>query len=104
MPQLMFDCSALPTSPTVARQRTSTRRISPDGMRRWAMEPSFASSCTEAPAERANFAPPPGRSSMAWMVVPTGMLRSARLLPGLMSAVGPFSIRSPCCRPRGAMM
>src|SRR3712207_7227671 len=24
LPQLMFDCSALPTSPTVARQRTST--------------------------------------------------------------------------------
>ena len=50
--------------------------------------PSFASSCTEAPAERANFAPPPGRSSIAWIVVPTGMLRSARLLPGLMSAAG----------------
>ena len=52
------------------------------------MVPSFASSCTEAPAERANFAPPPGRSSMAWIVVPTGMLRSGRLLPGLMSAAG----------------
>ena len=100
LPQLMFDCSALPTSPMVARQRTSTRRISPDGIRRWAMVPSFASSCTEAPAERANFAPPPGRSSMAWIVVPTGMLRSGRLLPGLMSAPGPFSIRSPCDRPR----
>src|SRR6201995_5479318 len=33
LPQLMFACSALPTSPTVARQRTSTRRISPLGMR-----------------------------------------------------------------------
>src|SRR5690606_29372959 len=31
LPQLMLDCSALPTSPTVARQRTSTKRISPDG-------------------------------------------------------------------------
>ena len=29
LPQLMLDCSALPTSPTVARQRTSTLRISP---------------------------------------------------------------------------
>src|ERR671939_244219 len=69
LPQLMLLCSALPTSPTVARQRTSTRRISPDGMRRWAYAPSFASSCTEAPAERANLAPPPGRSSIAWIVV-----------------------------------
>src|SRR6476469_8497508 len=33
LPQLMFACSALPTWPTVARQRTSTRRISPLGMR-----------------------------------------------------------------------
>ncbi len=68
------------------------------------MVPSFASSCTEAPAERANLAPPPGRSSIAWIVVPTGMLRIARLLPGLMSAPGPFSTRSPCCRLRGARM
>src|ERR671922_2350255 len=60
LPQLMLDCSALPTSPTVARQRTSTSRISPEGMRRWAMRPSLASSCTEAPAERADLAPPPG--------------------------------------------
>ena len=29
------DCSALPTSPTVARQRTSTLRISPEGIRSW---------------------------------------------------------------------
>src|SRR5213596_2010787 len=42
LPQLMFDCSALPTSPTVARQRTSTWRISPDGIRSWAWVPSFA--------------------------------------------------------------
>ncbi len=40
LPQLMFDCSALPTSPTVARQRTSTYRISPDGSRSWARLPS----------------------------------------------------------------
>ncbi len=33
LPQLMFDCSALPTSPTVARQRASTLRISPEGIR-----------------------------------------------------------------------
>ena len=104
LPQLMFDCSALPTSPTVARQRTSTLRISPDGIRSWAYGPSLATSWTLAPAERAILAPPPGRSSIAWMTVPTGMLRSGRLLPGLMSADGPFSIRSPCLSLFGAMM
>src|SRR5450631_4688834 len=31
LPSLMLPCSALPTSPTVAPQLTSTRRISPEG-------------------------------------------------------------------------
>src|SRR6266498_5915091 len=80
LPQLMLDCSALPTSPTVARHRTSTLRISPDGIRSWACGPSLATSWTLDPADRAIFAPPPGRSSMACTTVPTGMLRSGRLL------------------------
>src|SRR5438105_12392815 len=104
LPQLMLACSALPTSPTVARQRTSTLRISPEGIRSWAYGPSLATSCTLAPAERAILAPPPGRSSMAWTTVPTGMLRSGRLLPGLMSADGPDSTRSPWASLAGAMM
>src|SRR6202034_4560577 len=33
LPSLMLPCSALPTSPMVARPATSTRRISPDGNR-----------------------------------------------------------------------
>ena len=41
---------------------------------------------------------------MQWIVVPTGMLRSGRLLPGLMSAVGPASIAVPWLTPSGAMM
>ena len=104
LPQLMFDCSALPTSPTVARQRRSTLRISPEGMRSCANGPSLATSWTLAPAERAIFAPPPGRSSIACTTVPTGMLRSGRLLPGLMSADGPFSTRSPWDSRFGARM
>ena len=32
LPSLMLPCSELPTSPTVARQVASTRRISPDGI------------------------------------------------------------------------
>ena len=95
LPQLMLDCSALPTSPMVARQRASTLRISPEGIRSWAYGPSLATSCTEAPAERAIFAPPPGRSSIACTTVPSGMFLSGRLLPGLMSAPTPFSIQSP---------
>jgi hypothetical protein len=98
----MFDCSALPTSPTVARQRTSTLRISPDGIRSWAYGPSLATSCTERR--------PSGRSSRRRRAqldrvddVPTGMLRSGRLLPGLMSAPGrsrPVAL----LQPFGAMM
>ena len=57
-----------------------------------------------APAERAIFAPPPGRSSIAWITVPTGMLRIGSELPGLMSAPGPFSIVSPCLSRFGARM
>ena len=34
---------------------------------------SRATSWALMPAERAILAPPPGRSSIAWMVVPTGM-------------------------------
>ena len=104
LPQLMLEWSELPTSPTVARQRTSTLRISPDGMRSCAYGPSFATSCTLEPAERAIFAPPPGRSSIACTTVPVGMLRSGRLLPTLMSARGPASTLSPCFSFAGAMM
>src|SRR5437016_14342495 len=37
LPQLINSFSAFPTSPTVARHRTSTSRISPDGSRRVAL-------------------------------------------------------------------
>src|ERR687897_3583576 len=94
LPQLMFDCSALPTSPTVARQRESTLRISPEGRRSCAYGPSLATSWTPEPADRAILAPPPGRSSIACTTVPVGMLRSGRLLPGLMSEPAPLSHRS----------
>ena len=52
--------------------------------------PSRASNCTEVPAARANWAPLPGCSSIAWMVEPTGMLRKGRQLPGLMGASAPL--------------
>src|ERR1700756_5990761 len=61
LPSLMLPCSALPTSPTVARHSTLTRRISPEGMRRAAYAPSLASSCTAEPADPRVFSPPPPR-------------------------------------------
>ncbi len=100
----MLEWSALPTSPTVARQVTSTRRISEDGMRRMAYLPSLPMSCTEVPAERAMAAPLPGWNSMAWTRVPTGISDSGRALPGLMSAPGPEMTVSPTLRPLGARM
>src|SRR5690625_4022106 len=104
LPQLMLVCSAFPTAPTVARQRTSTLRISPEGIRSCAQVPSLATSWTPTPADRPIFAPPPGRSSMPCTTVPTGMLRNGRLLPGVMSAPAPDSTESPCRNRAGASM
>src|SRR5581483_11958916 len=52
-PIVTLPCSTFPTCPTVARQVRSTRRISPDGRRSVAWPPSFATSWTPEPAERA---------------------------------------------------
>ena len=88
LPQLMFDCSALPTSPIVARQRTSTMRISPDGMRSCAYEPSLATSWMRGAGRAGDLRAAAGPQLDRVDTVPTGMLRSGRLLPGLMSALG----------------
>ncbi len=85
LPREISSASALPTSPMVARQSIGTRRISVLGSRRVTKSPSLATSCTLAPALRAIFAPAPGFISMLWMVVPTGMKRIGRALPGRMS-------------------
>ena len=77
---------ALPSTPIVARQSTSTIRISPEGSRSVAYVPSFATSWIAVPAERPSWPPRPGVSSTLWTVVPVGMLASGRQLPGAMSA------------------
>src|SRR5581483_11945131 len=51
LPPVMLPWSTLPTWPTVARQVRRTRRISPDGSRRVACPPSFATSWMPEPAE-----------------------------------------------------
>ena len=68
----------------------------PLGRRSVAIEPSLAISWTLVPAERAILAPAPGFSSIAWITVPTGMLRSGSALPGRISASGPDISVSPC--------
>src|SRR5438552_3910626 len=60
LPSETSSASALPTSPTVARQSMVTRRISVLGRRSVAKYPSLATSCTLAPAPRASLQPAPG--------------------------------------------
>jgi hypothetical protein len=74
---LMLDCSALPTSPTVAGSARRRSASPPEGIRSCARAPSLATSWTRAPAERAILAPPPGRSSIAWTVVRPGCCAAA---------------------------
>ena len=87
-----------------ARQSTCTLRISPERSRSCAKMPSRASSWTDAPAERAICAPLPCCISTQCTVVPTGMFRSGRQLPGLMPASMPDMSCVPTATPRGAMM
>src|SRR5262249_11967367 len=53
LPPVTFSWSTLPTWPTVARQASGTRRISPEGRRRTPKPSSFATSWTARPAGRA---------------------------------------------------
>ena len=85
----------------MARQVSSTRRISEEGMRRMAYLPSLPISWMLVPAERASAAPLPGCSSTACTSVPTGMADSGKALPGLMSTSVPLMTMSPTFRPLG---
>src|SRR5947208_11618425 len=49
LPSWTSSCSGLPTSPIVALQSDSTRRISPEGRRSVANRLSLATSCTLVP-------------------------------------------------------
>ena len=68
------------------------------------MSPSFAASWIAVPAARPSLPPWPGTSSTLWTIVPVGMSRSARALPGVMSAPGPDWTVSPTEIPAGARM
>src|SRR5512132_749339 len=58
-------------------------------MRSVASLPSRAISCAPAPAERTIWPPLPGLSSTLCRVVPSGILRSGRALPGFTGASSP---------------
>src|SRR4029450_6355230 len=102
LPSWISSCSALPTSPIVALQAASTRRVSPEGRRSVAILPSLAMTGMLVPAEGAKRGPPPGLSSTACTVVPTGMFRSGSELPGRTSAPSPDISPSPTRGPLGA--
>src|ERR1700682_2454766 len=94
-------CSALPTVPTVARQLPCTRRISVEAMRSVTYSPSFATTSSFVPAERAILPPAPGFSSTLCTSVPSGISRSGRALPTRLSEPGPETILSPTDSPLG---
>ena len=74
LPILISSASALPTSPTVARQSIGTRRISVLGQAQGGevalLGHELDARCRR---ERAILPPPPGLSSTLCTVVPTGM-------------------------------
>src|SRR5262245_24920750 len=74
-------CSALPTSPTVARQRPWTRRISLDRRRRVTYSPSFATTWALEPAVRIICPPFPILSSTLCTLVPSGISLSGSAFP-----------------------
>src|SRR5215470_7563878 len=59
LPPVTFSWSTLPTWPTVARQVSGTRRISPEGSRNVPNPSSFATSWIPEPALRASWPPRP---------------------------------------------
>src|SRR5919109_1199855 len=92
-------CSALPTSPMVARQRPCTSRISVERSRRVTYSPSLATTWALEPAVRASCPPFPILSSMLCTVVPSGISLSGRALPVRVSDPGPETTMSPWFRP-----
>ncbi len=64
-------------------------RISDEGRRSVTVSPSLATTWIEVPAARPRRPPWPGISSTLWTMVPVGIWRSSRQLPGRMSEPGP---------------
>src|SRR5512138_517805 len=101
LPTESSSCSALPTSPTVARQRPCTRRISVERRRSVTYSPSLATTWALDPAVRASWPPFPILSSMLCTVVPSGISASGSALPVRESEPGPEITVSPWLSPLG---
>src|SRR6266545_2811009 len=104
LPTESSSCSELPTSPTVARQRACTRRISLDRSRRVTYSPSLATTWALDPAVRAICPPLPILSSMLCTVVPSGISPRGSAFPVRLSVPGPESTVSPWLSPLGCRM
>src|SRR6185503_8619326 len=101
LPRDTSSCSALPTSPIVPRHKPWIMRISVEAMRTVTYSPSFATTCTDVPAERASCPPLPGLSSTLCTAVPRGTSRNGIALPRRVSCPGPETILSPTWSPFG---
>ena len=86
LPIDIFSFSILLTCPMEALHNMLTILTSPEGSLTCAYLPSFAINWAELPAERTNCPPPPGFSSILYIMVPTGIFSSGSALPGRMSA------------------
>ena len=92
------------TSPIVAVHVRSTFRISPDCSLSSAYFSSFDWSFADVPAARIILPPQPGRISMLWTIVPSGMNWSGIALPGEKGAPSPHCSTLPSSSPSGARM
>src|SRR6266566_8696050 len=104
LPMESSSCSALPTSPIVARHSPRTMRISVERSRRVTKLPSFATTWALVPAPRHSCPPLPIFSSTLCTAVPSGISNSGIALPTRMSEPGPETTLSPTLKPLGARM
>ena len=104
LPNFTPDQSPSPTAPTVAMQRTETRRISPEGRRSVAIPLARAISVALVPALRTICAPLPGTSSTLCTAMPSGIFSRGSALPTVGSASGPETTVMPGFSPSGARM
>src|SRR5438309_5861018 len=104
LPTDSSSCSALPTSPMVARHSPRTMRISVERSRRVTKLPSFATTWALVPAARHSCPPRAILSSTLCTAVPSGISCSGTAFPVRMSAPGPDTTVSPTLRPLGCRM
>lgn len=101
-PRLRKYSSVLETCPIVAQHSLSNFRSSVDFSRIVTWSPSTLSSVPYTPAALWIWPPAPGRSSMLWIMEPTGMFFSGRQFPALIGAFSAAMTVSPGRNVNGA--